>query len=195
MANAIEAGRSLAHLRSLPEGWDYGRGGPISKQAYLSGATLLKVLPQIGAAEFDVVPGEDGSAVLIAYREEKSAEINCRPDGQFDLLHEIDDKDEQFAAGLSLAGLFFALEGFGWKSPRFYASCIRNATFLASEDTPVLPFGILPGVVYRSSARIASPQTIVGRANTSANSTAKTSAVTHQSSGEFRSLAFPMALA
>lgn len=195
MANITDAMRDLDRLLLLPEGWDYGRGGPISKRSHRAGAMLLRVLSQLGADEFDVVPGIGGGATIVSYHGEKSAEIHCRHDGLFDLLHEINDTDEQFSASLSLADLIFALEEFGWQSPRFYASCIRNATFRGSEGTQVSRSGTPPVVVYRWSAPTASRPTTRTLARTFGDTTATMSVETRRSSGEFRSLPFLQALA
>lgn len=195
MVNLTDATRALERLTALPVGWDYGRGGPVAKRAQREGSMLLRTLSQLGADDFDVVPGDAGGATIVAYHGEKSAEIHCRSDGQFDLLHEIDDTDEHFAADLSFADLIFVLETFGWQSPRFYASCIRNATFLVSDGIPALLSGIRPVAVYRWSAPTASPRTIPNRVSTFGDTTARISVETHRSSGEFRSLPFQQALA
>ena len=195
MANLIEATKRLSALRQLPKGWDYGRGGPISQRAYRNGAMLIMLLAKLGASEFDIVPGDEDGAVIVAYRDNKSAEIHCLSDGRYDLLHEVDGGNEEFVPGLSIAALVFALEGFGWQSPRFYVSCIRNAMFRESDDTARSLFGTPRVVGFPSLVPIASQQMIANPASTFADSTTKTPAVTHQSSGEFRLLPYLEAVA
>lgn len=195
MKNLIEATAALAALRNLPVGWDYGRGGPISKSAFINGMILLKSFANLGANKFDIVPGGDDGAVVVAYFMDKSAEAHCQSNGSYDLIHEVSDGEEEIHDNLSLAELVYLLERYGWQSPRFFASCTRNVMFRESDDMPVSHLKIPQAVGCQSYARTVSTQRVVNRANTSKSFTTQKFAENRQSSGEYRSLPFPMAIA
>ncbi|WP_141521474.1 hypothetical protein [Novosphingobium sp. PC22D] len=195
MANLIEATERLTSLKRLPKGWDYGRGGPISAKAYSSGLMLLQMLAKLGATAFDVVPGDDDGATIVAYHNGKSAEIHCLSNKKYDLLHELENGEEELKEALSIAGLVFALESYGWRSPRFYASCTLNAMFQESDDSAGLHFGTLPVAGSQLLAPTASRKMGWKRASTFGRSTMEQSAENRLSSGEYRSLRFLPALA
>lgn len=196
MANQIKAAAKLAELRRLPMGWDYGRGGPISGGTYSSARLLINTLASLGAVDFDVVPGAGDCAVVVAYRGDKSAEISCLADGSYELLHEVGDEDGEIFTDLSLDGVTYLLGEHGWRSPKFYASCIQNVMYLVNDGTAETPSKTPQMVVgSRWFARRASGQLARTHVIIYPDSTRNESAETHQSSGEFQSLPWAKALA
>lgn len=195
MVNLIDAPRRLSELRKLPIGWDYGQGGPISSRAFNSGRILVQLLARLGSEAFDVVPGDGDGVVIVAYNGGKSAEIHCLTNGRYDLLHEVNDEENLCKENLSIAGLLFLLESLGWQSRRFYASCTRSAMFRVSDDSPQWLSGTPLLAACQSLAQTVLPTAKPAPVSTSVSSTKKVSAVNRQSSGEYLSLPFQMALA
>lgn len=196
MVSLTDAKARLTSLRRLPVGWDYGHGGPISGRAYAYARVLIDMIAGLGADDFDVLPGAGDGAVIVGYRGNKSAEISCSADGTYELLHEVDDADEQLHTDLSLEGLLCRLGEYGWKSPKFYASCTQNAMFQGSDDTVVMLSRIpAMAVACRWSAQPALKPAGRIRVTTSRNSMKSGSVETRQSSGEYRSLPWEKALA
>lgn len=195
MANQTEAVNGLARLRSLPVGWDYGTGGPISLRAFRTASSILDIMSRLGATSFDVAPGDGDGAIIVAYAGQKSAEIHCLSNGTYELLHESADGSEDLRLRLSLFDLILALEGYGWRSPRFYASCTRSAMHRESKDTLVWLSAIPPKVESPLYVPIVWPNGGWSHANTSASFTTNRPAVSRRSSGEYRSHPFQKALA
>ena len=188
MVNQIEAFRRLAALRRLPVGWDYGAGGPISVQANRNAMLALFQLGQLGAESFDIAPGENDGAIIAAYRGQVSAEIHARTDGVYELVHEKGAEPAKFFRCTSIAELISVLEGLGWQSPRYYASCTRNAFFRGSIDMQAPHLGTLRVVASRSSVPTVWKVEGSALANISASSTERKPAEIRQSSGEYRSM-------
>ena len=194
MANQTEAGVRLKSLLRLPAGWDYGRGGPLSREAYGHATEALNILSSLGATDFDVVPGVEDGAVIVGYRGNKSAEVHCLANGRYEIVHEEGDVSESLE-NLHLDELICALEGYGWQSPRFYASCTRSVTYHESDVTVAWPLKIrVVGVSPLSAPRVL-PRVKRAPATTSGSSTTRTPAATRQSSGEFQSVPFLVELA
>lgn len=189
MANLTEATARLGALLRLPVGWDYGDGVPLSRAAYNHACQALSIIKSLGATDFEVVPGSDDGAVIVGYRGQKSAEIHCTAAGRFDLHHEDGDSSETLE-NLPLDGLICALEGYGWQSPRFYASCTRSVSYPENVAMPLSPLKIRVVGVCPSSAQRAWHQSLTVPVITSVSTTQPTPAVSRQSSGDYRSLTF-----
>jgi len=155
---------------------------------YSNGLRLLFTLSKLGSSDFDVVPGDSDGVVIVAYQAAMSAEIHCLSDGSYELLHEVDGGTEEFNENLSVAALISTLEGYGWKSPRFFASCTQNVMFPKSNDTAELLSEILPVVVFPLFVPPVSQRGARSHAFTSASSIGRKSVENRQSSGEYRSL-------
>ncbi|WP_157081242.1 hypothetical protein [Novosphingobium naphthalenivorans] len=196
MANQTKAIEALTNLRELPIGWDYGNGGPISRSTYSSARLLITILRGLGSDDFDVVPGNGDAAVIIAYQGNKSAEISCLSDGTYELLHEEGEQDGIVEASLSLENLICSLEGKGWRSPKFYASCTRSAMLRGSDDI-VVTLSRIPrtGAASQWYVRPASPLVTRTHVITSPNSMKNEFVETHQSSGEYQSVPWGKELA
>jgi hypothetical protein len=195
MASLIDVLDSLRKLRKLPQGWDYGSGGPVSERAMGSGEQIAQLLDVLGADDFEVVPGSEDGVVVVGYNDEKSAEVHCLSSGQFELLHESDLEQDYYTVCRTIVDLAEVLGELGWQSPRFYASCTRNAIFQESSDTLVWPSRTPLEVVYRSFVPNVSRNQEQSSATISDGFTTKTPAVNRQSSGEFLSIPFREALA
>lgn len=108
--------KKLAALRSLPAGWNYGDGRPITAKAFRLSALTLAYLNSVNALRIDVLPTDDGGATILAENNGAVAEIIILPSGFFDLFIENADGPAAECEGLDFGAMISALEDAGWQS-------------------------------------------------------------------------------
>jgi hypothetical protein len=94
--------RKIDRFRSLPVGWHYGRGGPISDSVISLTQELHRFLLQIGLTKTDAFAGADGEALLTAYHEQHYVAIVVEPTGEISVAHEVAGTDVASAEDLDL---------------------------------------------------------------------------------------------
>ena len=182
---SIEA--KLRRLAKLPVGWDYGSGGPISQRAKSDAVTLAYILDQVGVDGFNVMPGHDGSVMLVAYRQSESVEIEVLNHGQYILTVESSvGLDPHPLLCLSLEILIVSLGEAGWRSPRLFASCTRHVMTPSSDDLTHSLSETQAAAEYRSFAVHVSSENKIQNVSTSGPFTSHQLPETHQSSGSFQ---------
>lgn len=196
MNKLIKTFADIQKLMRLPVGWDYGRGGPISRQAALGCMSVAQMLYRVGATDFDVVPGQDGAVTIFGYRSgEESVEIQCFKNGTFDFMHERGDHADAIIECPTISDLARNLEACGWRSPRFYDSCTRSGMSTASYDSPEILSVIPKKAVYRYLAMTVSKNRVSTSAPISKSSTTREYVVNRQYSGEYEQHPSQMAVA
>jgi hypothetical protein len=130
----------LKMLASLPKGWNYGSGVPLTPNAYKYGVLALHYLSSVGAGRLDVLPTECGGATILASKESDTAEIIVGGDGQFDLFLDRPHAPDMALEGINFGDVVSALEDAGWQSLKSSGSHIRVFTVESTEDSPVRHF-------------------------------------------------------
>jgi hypothetical protein len=80
--------RKIEGFRSLPVGWHYGSGGPISDAVISTVRELYGFLLQIGLSQTDAFAGADGEVLLTAYHEQHYIATTVEPNGVISVSHE-----------------------------------------------------------------------------------------------------------
>jgi hypothetical protein len=195
MPQLTELQGKIESFRTLPTGWDYGRGVPASKRAARNAKIVATILDQSGAEDLEALPGEDGGVMIIGYSGDASVEIQCFSNGTFDYLYSTDDAPGDVEVNLAFGDIVNKLGSLGWLSLRLFVSCTRNVMSRGSDDSIESLFGTRPVAEFRSFAANASKRAIPTSANISGNITARPSVVSPLSSGEYRRINLPMVAA
>jgi len=90
------ATRTELKLRSfseLPQGWHYGRGGPIASDVLELTARIYNDLLILGLSRTDVFPDPAGGVLLTAYQGSHYVGIDVGADLSLSLVHEDDDEE------------------------------------------------------------------------------------------------------
>lgn len=93
---AQQPSRTLQKLESfaaLPQGWHYGRGGPISAETHQLAAQIWNDLLGAGFTLTDAFPGSDGEVQLTAYHQDHFLSLMIEPGGETTLLHQFKGND------------------------------------------------------------------------------------------------------
>lgn len=85
----------LESFAELPEGWHYGRGGPISKETLLLAKELHAQIIQLALSPTDAFPGADGEVQLTAYPKNHFISLTIEPTGEISLCHELDGVEQR----------------------------------------------------------------------------------------------------
>ena len=76
--------RKLRSFASLPNGWDFGDGLPVSTTAIEIAEELLRWASQL-QLKADVFPGVDGECMVAFYNDNRCVRVIVQPSGSFDL--------------------------------------------------------------------------------------------------------------
>src|SRR5580704_1477234 len=80
----------IRSFRNLPQGWNYGRGGPAAEQTVQIAQDYLWMFMTLGFVETDAFPGVDGEIMVTAYLGRHCVEVTVEPDRSFAVGHQID---------------------------------------------------------------------------------------------------------
>ena len=187
MLDFTEAVARLNEFERLPIGWEFGSGTPISARARYSAVVLSRILDGMNIDGFNLMPGHDGSVMLVSYRANESCEIECIDDDTYNLFFEspkVVDFDE--IRGVSLDQLIVELGVLNWHSPRLFASCTQSVMTRTSDASIPQHLGTRTKVVSPSFAVHVSTKDHVQSVSTSENSTITRSQDARRSSGDFQ---------
>lgn len=80
-------------FKSLPLGWHYGQGGPLSVDVANRALQIDSYYRQLGFSTTDAFPGADGEIMLTAYRGSHCIETIISTDLRYSVTHERDDTE------------------------------------------------------------------------------------------------------
>lgn len=83
----------ILSFRSLPVGWHYGRGGPLSVDVVNRALQIDSYYRQLGFSTTDAFPGADGELMITAYRGPHCIETIISTDLRYSVTHERDDTE------------------------------------------------------------------------------------------------------
>lgn len=96
-STAFTALVKLHEFSSLPQGWHYGRGGPITFDIIDRARAVVRRLIAVGLTFVDVFAGADGEVLVSAYHNTPNKRHHVatiiEPDGSYSVSHEIDGRD------------------------------------------------------------------------------------------------------
>jgi hypothetical protein len=96
-----EVERKISSFAALPNGWDYGRGGPISQAVLDSAFEWNRFFRQHGFSETDAFPGGDGEVVITAGYGDHDIELIVEPDGKISVAYDRGGKHQLYRADLA----------------------------------------------------------------------------------------------
>jgi hypothetical protein len=145
--------RKIEDFRSLPVGWHYGGGGPISDSVISAVQELHRFLLQIGLTKTDAFAGVDGEVLLTAYHEHHYVATIVESTGEISVAHERAGTEVGSAEGLKVEeakGHLLAIARDIWS---LSVSSIHGTLTRHSEGSMTLPLRNLPvGVACQSSS-------------------------------------------
>ena len=93
----------LNSFRTLPNGWHYGSGGPISASVVDDAATINNFLRLVGFARTNFFAGANGEILATAYRQDHYVGVMIEPSGYNSITHEVNNKEVSFIENLMLS--------------------------------------------------------------------------------------------
>lgn len=85
--------QKIASFRSLPLGWHYGQGGPLSDIVINEALQIDSYYRQLGFTTTDAFPGTNGELMITAYRGPHCIETVISRDMRYSVTHERDDTE------------------------------------------------------------------------------------------------------
>lgn len=83
----------IKSLSSLPVGWHYGQGGPLSGNVINKALEIDTHYRQLGFTATDAFPGVDSELMITAYRGSHCIETVISSDARYSVTHEHDDTE------------------------------------------------------------------------------------------------------
>lgn len=83
----------IKSLSSLPAGWHYGQGGPLSDIVINKALEIDSYYRQLGFTTTDAFPGANGELMITAYRGPHCIETVISSDARYSITHERDDTE------------------------------------------------------------------------------------------------------
>lgn len=83
----------ITSFRSLPVGWHYSQGGPLSDNVINKALQIDSYYRQLGFTATDAFPGADGELMITAYRGPHCIETVISSDARYSVTHERDDTE------------------------------------------------------------------------------------------------------
>jgi len=96
-----EVERKISSFAALLDGWDYGRGGPISQATLDSAFEWNRFFRQRGFLQTDAFPGGDREVVITAGFGDHDIELIVEPDGKISVAYDRAGQHELYRANLA----------------------------------------------------------------------------------------------
>lgn len=93
--------KKIRSFGSLPIGWHYGQGGPLSVDVINKALAIDGYYRQLGFTTTDAFPGADGELMITAYRGPNCIETIISFDLHYSVTHERDDEEISATQGVS----------------------------------------------------------------------------------------------
>ena len=84
----------LEEFRNLPDGWNFGVGGPIPANQIDAGKAVYRQLLALGFSRTDAFPGPNGEVQVTAYKSDHIISVTVEADGTYTVCHEQSDHDD-----------------------------------------------------------------------------------------------------
>jgi hypothetical protein len=134
----LDALKRIEGLSAIPEGWNFGKGKRPLPVTAAQARTILLMLANSGAVDFEIFPEDEGGILIAGYGTTDRFEILTRADGVFELAYQ----DEDVLLMAEIGQLRAELEKRGWQSQRSLGSYTRHISAESSSDMYLLPFVI-----------------------------------------------------
>lgn len=93
--------KKIRSFGSLPIGWHYGQGGPLSADVINKALAIYDYYRQLGITTTDAFPGADGELMITAYRGSNCIETTISTDLRYSVAHERDNAEISATQGVS----------------------------------------------------------------------------------------------
>jgi hypothetical protein len=109
--------KKLDSFRSLPVGWHYGSGGPISAAVIDNAAAVYKFFRLVGFTRTNFFAGVNGEILATAYRQHHYVGVMIEPSGANTVTYEVGNREVTYLENLDLTaikGSILAIAGEIW---------------------------------------------------------------------------------
>jgi hypothetical protein len=120
---AQEAEQKISSFAALPQGWDYGKGGPIPQETLDAAFEWSRYLRARGFWDTDAFPGSDGEIAVAAELGDHYLEIIVEPDGNVSIAYDRKGKQQLYLPNMSTAEARWAVSqmvGLIWSASGYY---------------------------------------------------------------------------
>ncbi len=90
----------LTSFKTLPIGWHYGLGGPISDDVIEAAAAIYRRFRLVGFSRNDFFAGASGEVLLTAYHRKHYIDVIVEPTKKFSITYEVNDSEKLFREDL-----------------------------------------------------------------------------------------------
>lgn len=132
-----ETEKKISSFATLHNGWDYGRGGPISQVTLDAAFEWNRFLRAHGFLETDAFPGSDGEVVLAAGYGDHYLEIIIEPDGKISVAYDYQGKQELYRPNMTppeATGVILQLVGQIWNISAYFTPISSTSALKSSSD-------------------------------------------------------------
>jgi hypothetical protein len=172
----------------LPQGWNYGEGGPMSEEQIEVALLLLRYAAQLGWSRTNAFPGVSDEIMLTLYKGHKYyIEITINSGSDIDLVFEKDRREEMDYEGLSVERLKRKLRLIAREVWPTSASSIGDTMIMIEASSKTLPSSGRHWIMGFQSSSGDALTGVAGRyVNIFVNSTTSQSPKIHQSIGNLK---------
>ena len=128
-SQSVLEGRISKTIRSfakLPDGWHYGSGTGAVDIAVDAALNVNSLLVDYGARNIEAFPAVDGGVLVTGYHGRDTLEVLCCPDGEMNLVHEIEDELVDEWSGISIREIEEFLGGLEWLPQNLFVHCTQS---------------------------------------------------------------------
>lgn len=126
----------LNSFRNLPEGWHFGRGGPLDAKVVEEAARTYNLLIFMGLTRTNAFAGAGGEAQVVAYHRNHVVSITVEANLSFTLDHETDGDSVDYEEGLNFDNVKAKLREIAERIWSSSGSSIRSTTTPTQDVFP-----------------------------------------------------------
>lgn len=128
MPNIVQTIELVYSFSDLPNGWNFGSGGPTASVPLDQSVVILYAALALGLKEAEAFPGTDGEVQLNIYKGDYTLEMIFQLDGTISTTFEEGEKSIRLAKDASLNRAIKILKDFEYNKCRSYVSLISPST-------------------------------------------------------------------
>ena len=124
----------IRSFRDLSPRWHYGEGRGATEAAVDTALAVHHLFLNHRVKTIEVFPDVDGGILVSGYYEQHTFDVFCTPDGQMNLLHEVDDEEVTERDNLPMHELIDYLGGPLWGTKKLSDCSIPDIIALKGES-------------------------------------------------------------
>ena len=191
MPNISDTITKLKSFASLPQGWRFGEGGPISSDAITLGVNWVKYAESVGITRANAFAGPDLEIAVTFYRDDRSIEITLESDRSITFAEDCGDEQLTFVENLGLEQVINKIWAFQFPHQIFVEYSIRETTIPRAAGSLVSRSRTLPTAAGSPSLTSNVPIPKVEKSANTSQSITETKPWRQASSGGFPLKTFP----